>query len=552
MARTNATNPTTGEKAFLQPGQAPTNGFVLDTPVAPVATPTAIPVSTLTGPATPITVPPAPQSTPSMVPSVTIPTGTTVDANGNATITPPTTPTQTEPSNVSDWLKTQFKALGEKLGTKADVTTQLQNDTALADKTTQATVDYNAYVKAKTDAAQQLEAMQTAEANTNGAVGGGYSSSIQDFQRKSNANIANLAIVAQASQGLLTAAQQTIKDKLDAQFQPVEDQIDFLTKFAAVNNNDLTDSEKFQLQEKADQKKTDLSNLTKTADDLHQNMLQNGAPASAFSAIDRITNDYVAGKITGPEAQTKMYQVAGNYGVDTYKQAQTQKLLSDIAATGDSDPTQTLAYAQQYASTGQIPTGLPKGTFGIVAQTAKELPKPTGTLVDINTGVKPSKLSSTQTDGIVALKDLSQKLTEAQDLFKTLSTGIVAGAAKSIFPTQGQQQYDALRSEIVDLLARARTGAAINASEEALYLGKIPGKFNNSLFVGSTGDNKIQGLKDSIDGKLNTNLKTNSLAIYGYSKVKIGDQEYTVGDLVSNGSKTGRVNPDGTITVISE
>ncbi len=247
-----------------------------------------------------------------------------------------------------------------------------------------------------------------------------------------------------------------------------------------------------------------------------------------------------------------MYQAAGQYGVDSYKQTQTAHLLNEIATSGvTGDPTQTLAYAQQYASTGAIPTGLPKGTFGVVAQVAKELPKPEGTLVDINTGVKPSKLSGAQTDGIVALKDLSQKLSDAQTMFADLNTGFVAGAIKKITPTtDAQQRYDALKGEIVDLLARARTGAAINASEEKLYASKIPGTFNNSFFLGNRGDNLIQGLKDSIDGKLTTNLKTNGLSIYGYSQVKVGDKNYTVGDLISNGTQTGRVNPDGSITIV--
>lgn len=214
------------------------------------------------------------------------------------------------------------------------------------------------------------------------------------------------------------------------------------------------------------------------------------------------------------------------------------------------------AYAASYAATGALPSPselkLARLSAGQIANAAKELPKPVGTLVDINTNIKPSKLSAAQTDAVVALKDLSNKLTDAQTLFKDLHTGLIAGTKNALFPSQKQQEYDALRSEIVDLLARARTGAAINASEEALYLGKVPGKLNNTLFIGSTGENKLAGLKSSIEGKLNTSLKTNGLSIYGYSPVKVGDKQYTVGDVLSNdGGKTSyRVNPDGSLTQV--
>jgi len=254
----------------------------------------------------------------------------------------------------------------------------------------------------------------------------------------------------------------------------------------------------------------------------------NGAPLSVLAKIG--------------QAKTPMdaLMAAGEYTRDpldvAYKKAQLAKIYDDLGSGGISgqDASGMLAYAQQYASTGQIPTGLPKGTFGVVSQIAKELPKSPGTLVDKNTGIKPAGLSATQTDGIVALKDLTQKLKDLENMPKVGGPNTVVA-------------YNGLRNEIIDLLARARTGAAISSSEEALYKKKIPGI--NSL----TNAAKINSLTNSLTGKLNTSLDTNGVSIYGYSRVQIpGLGEKTVGDTIESNGVLGRVNPDGTITILNQ
>jgi hypothetical protein len=126
----------------------------------------------------------------------------------------------------------------------------------------------------------------------------------------------------------------------------------------------------------------------------------------------------------------------------------------------------------------------------------------------------------------------------------------LAGTKNAILPSTQSQQYNNLRGEIVDLLARARSGAALTANEEATYLKKLPGNFSKSLFLGGSGDTKIDSLKSSITGKLDTSLQTNNLAIYGYSTVNVGGQPFVVGQTVTNSQgQTGRINADGTITL---
>ncbi len=362
------------------------------------------------------------------------------------------------------------------------------------------------------------------------------------------------AITASVKLGNFTTAKSIVDQKVDAETEALKNRIDGMKYFFEKNSDSLTSLQKTQLQQKIteeerayDEKKT----VGKSIGDIQLNIASNGAPASVVYAVGKATSV--------PEALT----AAGKYydQLDrAYKGMQIQKIASDLSgASNGEDPANLLAYAQQYASTGTIPTGMPKGTFGIISQAAKELPKPAGTLVDRNTGVKPSSLSPTQEDGIIALKDLSQKLEEAQTLFSSLQkkgqTGISSAILGSLFPTQERQAYNNLKIEIVDVLARARTGAAITAYEETSYKKRLPGIANKSFLLGSTGKNKIQSLKNELEGKLNTILGAQGLAIYGYSPIVVPElgQTFKVGDIVqSENGKVARVNADGSLSTISQ
>lgn len=250
-----------------------------------------------------------------------------------------------------------------------------------------------------------------------------------------------------------------------------------------------------------------------------------------------------------------------------YKRAQISNLYSEIkaralGASGKVDPATALAYAQQYASTGEL-TNIPKEYVGIATQAASELPKNNGAFVSTQTGVMPKDAKFV--DANSALFDLTKKLDEAHDLFKVLQDTGQTGTGASLvsfglplttiknklFPSTTLQAYDTLRGEVIDLLARARTGAAINANEEKLYASKMPTDLNKSFFLGPDGLNQIDNLKGSLGGKLDTNLQANQASIYGYSKVTMPNgQQYTVGDIIESNGQKGRINPNGSITLI--
>ncbi len=188
-------------------------------------------------------------------------------------------------------------------------------------------------------------------------------------------------------------------------------------------------------------------------------------------------------------------------------QLQREKLRIEIKQAAEQtggSPDDLMAYANEYSATGKLPSPaelkLSGLTVGQVTMMAKQTPKQNGALVSSVTGGKAANLSSTQEDGITALYDLTKKLDDLSAIYSERNV---------LLPTQMNQQYEILRSEFVDLLARARTGAAITAFEQAEYLKKLPSATAGQInFYPQT---KIKGLKSSLEGKLNTSLNTNQL-----------------------------------------
>lgn len=252
-----------------------------------------------------------------------------------------------------------------------------------------------------------------------------------------------------------------------------------------------------------------------------------------------------------------------NFNLDKkYKQLQIANIQSEINArntssAGTIDPASALAYINQYASTGSL-ANIPKEYVGIVAQGAKESKKTLGTVVDNNTGVTSTKLSPAQHDAIAASTDLISKLNHMKSLVDSgqVNTGLFQGLIGSkIMPSKAEQDFNATKNEVVDLLARARSGAVINESEMAAYQAKLPSFYSRPLgLFGPDPSTQIENLKNSLSGKLDATLKTNGVSMYGYSKVPVSvggkTQYYTVGSSVDFGSGvSGTILPDGSVSV---
>lgn len=235
---------------------------------------------------------------------------------------------------------------------------------------------------------------------------------------------------------------------------------------------------------------------------------------------------------------------------------QIQKLEKELSNTGiTEDPSNILAYAQQYAATGAIPPGIPKGTFGLISQTAKELPKNPGVIVNRTTGVADSKTPSTEQADYSRLNNIIQNVKRLKELDQQRMGGVVGGSLGYLFGQDAQTAYLALRKAIIDDMQRMQSGAALTVDETAFYSDYLPGMFSdtagasNILFEDSL--TKINNFEKLINDRLKERLDTNGLSMYGFSDVKVGNTTYKVGDVVKNEKgQQGRINADGSITII--
>ena len=138
-----------------------------------------------------------------------------------------------------------------------------------------------------------------------------------------------------------------------------------------------------------------------------------------------------------------------------------------------------------------------------------------GQLVSATTGDVPKNVTSAQQDGLLALRDLAQKTSEYKKLYTDLSnegltgylgTGLVKGIKNSIAPSVNATALETLRNEITDLLARARSGAALTAFETAQYEAKLPTSYSADQVFGNP-QTTIDGLQSSLDNTLNSKMQ---------------------------------------------
>jgi hypothetical protein len=174
------------------------------------------------------------------------------------------------------------------------------------------------------------------------------------------------------------------------------------------------------------------------------------------------------------------------------------------------------AYARDYLETGKRPTGVPQQAFGKIAEIARTLPKNDGFIYSRATGVAPD-LADTQKAALSSLYDVLTKINDLKEFDKQRFGGVIAGSLGKVFGSEDQQRYVDLRTEIVDLLSRARTGAALTAHEEKMYSDLLPGRLSEPLFLGADSQVKIDNFTRNVKSALDRKLNGYGVAIKGYN-----------------------------------
>lgn len=417
--------------------------------------------------------------------------------------------------------------------------------TALTDKAYTDTVDpakkeldqINADIRAEqASLRRQVERIEKA----GGGLVSGQNVEIDRLTRESIAKQADLSIIQMAKQNNYATAKEIADRKVSAQLEADKQELEVLQ----LTYNEYKDLFTKQEQRQFETNQAERNRLLKkeetelkAVNDIALDAQQNGAPTDLVKQALRaktqeeaigLVGSYV-GKLDRDKARAQMYT----------ESLQQQKLLKELNPSSDGAANADLmAYANQYSDTGTLPSpselkqsGL---TVGQVTEYAKQAPKPDGSLVSTSTGVKSKSISSTQEDGIIALKDVNDKLGELRVLYGQSGPG-------------NAKMYNVLKQEIVDAISRARSGAALTADEEKRYNDMLP---SIRLSVRYFGNKELSGLQNSIQSKLNTTLQTTGTSIYGYSKANVNGVERIVGEILDIGGVPYKVLPDGTLTDI--
>lgn len=232
---------------------------------------------------------------------------------------------------------------------------------------------------------------------------------------------------------------------------------------------------------------------------------------------------------------------------------QINQLKKELGVSG-AQADQYLTAARIYASTGLMPGDAKLSDYNKIADIARDLPKDSGTLVSKDTGIKPSNQSISQEkqDGLAGLYNAFKKTDDLLELDKNRIGGVIAGTIGKVTGSKAQLDYLTARDMILKELQYALSGKAITQQEMDYFESLLPGRFSESFGLGTDSTDKINAFKTNIQKTLRNKLDSNSASIYGFSKVKIGNEEYTVGDIIQNETgQQGRVNADGSITLIN-
>lgn len=406
----------------------------------------AISTKTLSGNTNPLIIPTPTPSTSSPTPITSPPQGTTTGASGYATYTPPT-PTTPEKSGYQKILD-KISGSIDIMGTKAEETRKAQEQQQLAIKTQNQVDTYNAYISKKRGYEQQIQEMRN---NKGGLTKGQLDLEVNNFTTKANADLANLSFEAEMAKGQVVVANQIIKDKISAQFDPIMEQADLWTKFATLNANDLTESEKFKLTEISNQKKTDVANLLKLSETLHENVGA-GAPdvsrATIFANFDKITQDFNAGKIDAQTAQSRMYQAAGKYSTKL-----DSSTTSGIGGVSDA----SVEYYTQLLAQGKI-------TLANVPQNVRNM------VVEASRGIINKPLSDV---AITKINDTNFAITSLNDLRAKVQTNIsqlgpITGL-EALNPWSVKRQLQADIDRVRQTVGKALEGGVLRKEDEEKY-----------------------------------------------------------------------------------
>ncbi len=439
--------------------------------------------------------------------------------------------------------------------------------------------------KTQTDLSARLKAVQNEglaiplqlqqQAEGRGITVGGLQP-LQTAALRTNAIQAlGISSLLEASRGNLATAQDMVDRAVEAKFGPIKAERD--AKIAnlelILKSPDYTRAEQARAAAQlAIQKKAETAEKL-VADDFEAAKKEalkyvGIADAVTLTEMQKAKSAVDVGLIAQRKGGLKTLEQQKTKAEILHLQAQAVKDLRESKGAGaGANAEDLLAYAQRLAADGKLPSPaelkLSGLTPGIVSQMAKTLPKPEGTVVDRNTGVRSTNLSGTQEDAVSAGYNLvNNVIPKLKEAFNDAYTGLLPGALSRIgIRSQAQQHYEDMRTQFLNQLLLANSGKVVSDKELARYQSLLPtlgagaiGFTKDFSIFGRNGNTKLDDIGRSVENQLDSFTKIQGLSIYGYSKITIKvngiDEQHNVGDIIEINGKRGRILADGSVAEI--
>lgn len=283
-------------------------GQFLTAPPAPIA------ASTMQSAQTPYNIP-GPSTQPS--------TSNLSLTNNNVAATTKSDATFELPQNpAKDQLGSLFKDLQTSINDAPAAEAAIQQEQDIYAKKQKATAVSNQLDQMDKEYRDQVNELKK---NPGGINESALNSKIADITDRYENNRANVALTYKVLAGDYNDAQQIVNDKVASLDKRNSQNIQLYQLAVDAVNNDLTESEKLQVQANLTKQQNEAKALSDTYTTAITNAVKNGASASVLSAIDDASR--------APNATAaSILAAAGRYAVDPVEQANLANIYSQIAA----------------------------------------------------------------------------------------------------------------------------------------------------------------------------------------------------------------------------
>lgn len=163
--------------------------------------------------------------------------------------------TQVKDSSGLKGTLSKILGLSDQLAGKSGRAYEIQQEEGVFKKKKAATDLSNEYLS-KTKYYDDL--IEKRRKNTSGSFGGAVEQDVANIERQKNSELADIAIQYKIANDDYTGAFEIAKAKVDAEFEPIQAQIDTLKTYYSLAQNDMTDSEKLQAQAEIQRQESEL------------------------------------------------------------------------------------------------------------------------------------------------------------------------------------------------------------------------------------------------------------------------------------------------------